>query len=110
MGSRQEPNFEGVSILLSLTDSAAEAARQLAASSGLEPEPALRISSGQPSATGTPLEISLAPAPETNDQTVDSAGATVYVEEEVAEFLDDKVLDADIEDGRIRFRIQEAAA
>jgi iron-sulfur cluster assembly protein len=94
--------------LLILTDTAAEAARQLAAGSGLEPDPGLRISSGEPTATGTPLEISLAAGPEDSDQTVEEAGATVYVEEDVAEFLDDKKLDATVEDGRVRFRIKGA--
>ena len=109
MGSRDvTPISEGVSILLSLTDSAAEAARHLSANSGLAPEPGLRIASGEPSETGTPLEISIAAAPQVNDQTIEEAGARVYVEDEVAEFLDDKVLDADVEGDRVRFRIQDA--
>jgi Fe-S cluster assembly iron-binding protein IscA len=96
--------------VLSLTDTAAEAVRQLAAGSGLEPDPGLRISPGEPTATGTPLEISLAPGPEASDQTVEEGGATVYVEDEVADFLDDKVLDASVEGGQVRFRLQEAGA
>jgi hypothetical protein len=32
----------------------------------------------------------------------------VYVEEDVAEFLDDKVLDASVEAGQVRFRLQGA--
>jgi Fe-S cluster assembly iron-binding protein IscA len=94
--------------LLSLTDNAAEAVRHLAAVSGLEPEPGVRISPGQPTETGTPLEISLAAGPEASDQTVEEGGATVYVEDDVAEFLDDKVLDATVDAGQVRFRIQDA--
>ena len=96
--------------MLTITDTAAEAVRQLSAGSGLEPEPGLRIAPGEPTSTGTPLELSLAPGPETNDQTVVEGGATVYVEEEVAGFLDDKVLDASMEDGRVRFRLGDAPA
>ena len=32
----------------------------------------------------------------------------MYVEEELAEFLDDKVLDASVEEGRVRFRLADA--
>jgi iron-sulfur cluster assembly protein len=96
--------------MLTMTDNAAEAVRQLSAGSGLEPEPGLRIAPGEPTTTGTPLELSLAPGPETNDQTVETGGATVYVEEELAAFLDDKVLDASVEDWRVRFRLGDAPA
>jgi iron-sulfur cluster assembly protein len=75
--------------MLHMTDNAAEAVRQLSVDSGMEPEPGLRIAPGEPTSTGTPLELSLAPGPETNDQTVEEGGATVYVEEELAQFLDD---------------------
>ena len=94
--------------MLTLTDTAAEAVRQLAAASGLEPDPGLRISPGQPSDTGTPLEISLAAGPEASDQTVEDGGATVYVEDHIADFLDDKVLDAAVDSSGVRFRIHEA--
>src|SRR4051794_36560090 len=96
--------------MLTITDTAAEAVRQLSAGSGLEPEPGLRIAPGAPTSTGTPLELSLAPGPETNDQTVEEGGATVYVEEELTEFLDDKMLDASVEEGRVRFRLADASA
>lgn len=94
--------------MLSLTDTAAEAARALATSSGLGPDPGLRISSGEPTSTGTPLEISVAPGPEATDQTVENAGAKVFVGDDVAEYLDDKVLDAEVDDSRVRFRLQDA--
>jgi iron-sulfur cluster assembly protein len=93
--------------VLTLTDTAAEAVRQLAAASGLEPEPGLRISPGPPTPEGTPLELQLAPGPEASDQTVENEGATVYVEGQVAEALGDKVLDAAVEGDRVRFTIHD---
>lgn len=96
--------------VLSLTDTAAEAVRQLAGGSGLEPDAGLRISPGEETAAGTPLHLELAAGPEASDQTVEEQGATVYVEPEVADYLDDKVLDADIEGGRVRFKIHEQRA
>jgi iron-sulfur cluster assembly protein len=96
--------------MLTLTDTAAEVVRQLAEGSGLEPDPGLRISPGAPTPEGTPLELQIAPGPEENDQTVENGGATVYVEGQVAEVLDDKVLDAAVEGDQVRFTIHDGAA
>jgi iron-sulfur cluster assembly protein len=94
--------------VLTLTDTAAEAVRQIAAGSGLEPEPGLRISPGEPVPEGTPLEIGLAGAPAPTDQTIDENGARVYVDAPVAEALGDKVLDAQVEGDQIRFALLDA--
>jgi len=94
--------------MLTITDNAAEAVRQISANSGLEPEPGLRISVGQPTPEGTPLEISVAAGAEATDQTVEEDGARVYLEEPVAEALDDKVLDAQLEGDQVRFALRDA--
>jgi Fe-S cluster assembly iron-binding protein IscA len=94
--------------VLTLTDSAAEAVRQIAAGSGLEPEPGLRIAPGSPVPEGTPLEIGLAGEAGPNDETIDENGARVYVDAPVAEALGDKVLDAQIDGDQIRFALLDA--
>jgi iron-sulfur cluster assembly protein len=94
--------------VLTLTDTAAEAVRQIAAGSGLEPQPGLRISPGAPVPEGTSLQIGLAGEPEPNDQTIDEDGARVYVDAPVAKVLGDKVLDAQIEGDQIRFALYDA--
>jgi Fe-S cluster assembly iron-binding protein IscA len=94
--------------MLTITDNAAEAVRQIAAGSGLEPDPGLRISAGSPTPEGTPLELSLAPEAGSTDQTVEEHGARVYLDEPIALALDDKVLDADIVGDRVRFQIRAA--
>jgi len=94
--------------MLTITDNAAEAVRQISANSGLEPEPGLRISVWQPTPEGTPLEISVAAGAEATDQTVEEDGARVYLEEPVAEALDDKVLDAQLEGDQVRFALRDA--
>ena len=94
--------------MLTITDNAAEVVRKISAGSGLEPEPGLRISAGQPTPEGTPLEMSLAGAAESTDQTVEEGGARVYLEEPVAEALDDKVLDAKVEGDQVRFALRDA--
>ncbi|MGH2749516.1 MAG: iron-sulfur cluster biosynthesis family protein [Actinomycetota bacterium] len=53
------------------------------------------------------LEIVLAPEPGQGDQILDAEGATVYLEQSAAEFLDDKQLDADVEGDQIRFSVTE---
>jgi iron-sulfur cluster assembly protein len=93
--------------MLTITDNAAEAVRQISAGSGLEPEPGLRISAGRPTEQGTPLELSLAAEPLPTDQTVEEGGAHVYLEEPVAEALDDKILDVEVEGEQVRFAIRD---
>jgi iron-sulfur cluster assembly protein len=94
--------------VLTLTPTAAEAIRQIAAGSGLEPDPGLRISPGPPTPDGTPLQLGLAGQPEPTDQTVETDGARVYVEGPVAEALDDKVLDAAVDGDQVRFALYDA--
>jgi iron-sulfur cluster assembly protein len=96
--------------MLTITANAAEAVRQISAGSGLAPEPGLRIAAGEPGPQGTPLELSVTGGAESTDQTVETGGARVYLEELVAPALDDKVLDAQIEDDQVRFALHEAPA
>jgi AraC-like DNA-binding protein/Fe-S cluster assembly iron-binding protein IscA len=73
-----------------------------------EPHAGVRISPGVPG--GTPLEVGLADEPQATDQTIEEAGATVFLEATAAEFLDDKVLDASVEAEGVRFTILEPRA
>jgi Fe-S cluster assembly iron-binding protein IscA len=91
-----------------MTDNAAEAVRQISARSGLEPDPGLRITAGEPTPEGTPLEIMVAAGAEQTDQTVEEGGARVYVDEIVAPALDDKVLDAELAGEQVRFALLES--
>ncbi len=93
--------------MLTLTPTAAEAVRQLVASAPIDDDGGLRISAGEPTAAGTALQITLVESPETEDQSVDEEGAHVYLEPGVAQFLDDKVLDASIDEGRVNFAVRE---
>jgi iron-sulfur cluster assembly protein len=94
--------------MLTMTDNAAEAVRLISAGSGLEPDPGLRISAGQPTPEGTPLEIGLAAEPAPSDETIEEGGARLYLEEIVAPALDDKVLDAEFEGDQVRFALRDA--
>lgn len=57
---------------------------------------------------GDPSSFSIAPAEAAGpaDQVVEQSGATVYLDQEAAELLDDKILDAVVDDeGRVEFAL-----
>lgn len=94
--------------MLTLTENATEIVKQLNAQTEGE-ESALRITadSGQEEAA---LAISPADQPEPGDQVVEQSGAKLFLESEVAQTLDDKVLDAGVdESGSVQFALGQQA-
>jgi iron-sulfur cluster assembly protein len=66
----------------------------------------LRLEMGRISREGTGIEISVAEAPEPDDQVVETGtGADVFVEARTAEALDDQVLDAEFETEGVVFEL-----
>lgn len=91
--------------MLALTDQAVTAIRNLTARAGLPPETGLRIAPEDGTARG--LALSLADAPEAGDQVIEASDVHVYVQPEACAVLDDKALDAQInEDGEVSFTLQ----
>jgi iron-sulfur cluster assembly protein len=92
--------------MLTLTDSAATAIRTLISQPDLPEETGLRI---MKEGDGTPsFQLALTEGPAAGDQVVESAGARVFVEAEAAAALDDKSLDAQVnEQGDLAFRIAD---
>jgi len=92
--------------MLTLTDSAVSAIRTLTSQPDLPGETGLRIMAqgeGAPS-----FQLALAEAPVAGDQVVEEGGARVFLEAAVAEVLDDKALDAQVnEQGDLAFRIAD---
>lgn len=93
--------------MLTLTPTAAEAVRQLVAAAPVADSGGLRIAPGETTPAGTALEITIVDGPETADEAVDEEGAHVYLEPHVAQFLDDKVLDAQLAEGTVSFAVRE---
>jgi Fe-S cluster assembly iron-binding protein IscA len=92
--------------MLTLTPTAADAVRALVAGTEVDDETGgLRIASGDLTTQGTSLELSLVNGPETTDNEVEAGGAHVFLEPAVAEILDDKVLDAQVDSGRVQFTL-----
>jgi iron-sulfur cluster assembly protein len=96
--------------VLTLTPSAAEAVRRLVDNAPVESAEGLRIAPGQVTPQGTSLELSIVDGPEASDQEITDGDAHVYLEPEVATFMDDKVLDAEVEETGVRFSIRDQDA
>lgn len=89
--------------MLTLTENASTLIKNLADQTAVAENAGLRISAG---ADAAQLSVDLTPAPEPDDKVVESAGARVFLEETAALALDDKVLDAHMDDGgAVRFQI-----
>ena len=69
-----------------------------------------RIGSGRFARDQTPpLQIEFARWPDVEDSVFEAGGARLYLEPESLRALDDKVLDAHVEDGEPRFAVVERA-
>ncbi|GAA2853681.1 hypothetical protein GCM10020220_048660 [Nonomuraea rubra] len=79
-------------VVLTLTDNAVVAIRDLMVGEDVPPDAGLRISPKADEA-GT-LEVSLASTPEAGDQVVEKEDVRVFVAEDAVPILDDKALDA----------------
>lgn len=89
--------------MLTLTDNASTLLKNVAAAQGVETA-GLRISAE--GADAQSLAVTAAEQPEPGDQVVEQDGATVYLDVPAAEQLDDKLLDAGVDDtGNIQFSL-----
>lgn len=90
--------------MLTLTETASTVVKTIVAQNGAADNGGLRINSDD--AASTDFAVSVVQAPEALDAVVENDGARVYLGENAALALDDKVLDAEIgEDGTVRFAI-----
>jgi Fe-S cluster assembly iron-binding protein IscA len=93
--------------MLVLTEAAAEVVKAITSNPQAPEASGLRIASSaaQPGDPGA-LQLSAAPGPDENDQVIDAAGAHVYVEPQAATYLEDKVLDAEVDsEGQAHFSL-----
>ncbi|HEY7263687.1 MAG TPA: Fe-S cluster assembly protein HesB [Trebonia sp.] len=95
--------------MLILTDAAAEVVKSFTANPQVPDGAGLRIASSTPD-SGSPdsLQVTATAAPGENDQVIEREGARVYVEPQAAAYLDDKVLDAQVDgQGKAHFYLGE---
>ena len=97
--------------MLALTQNAVDAIHAIKASSDEVPDDAgLRISAEETEAEETALHLAIVPSPAESDVVVEAEGEQIFLGPEVAGFLDDKVLDAQMDEGRVNFAIAPQAA
>lgn len=90
--------------MLTLTENATTLVKSLTTQAVDSPEGGLRISSPEPNATT--FSVAVAPAPQADDQVIVDGEARVFVEENASAALDDKVLDAQLdEQGAVHFQL-----
>jgi iron-sulfur cluster assembly protein len=92
--------------MLTITDSAASAIRSLTSQPDLPDETGMRIMKRGDSAPS--FQMALTEGPAAGDQVVEEGGARVFLEADVAGALEDKALDAEMnEQGDLAFRISD---
>ena len=93
--------------MLVLTEAAAEVVKSVTETPQAPDGTGLRITqSAQEPGAASALELAAAPAPGANDQVVEAAGARVFLDPLAAAYLDDKVLDAQVDaQGQVRFML-----
>ncbi len=93
--------------MLVLTEAAAEVVKSVTSTGQTPTGAGLRIASTapEPESPGG-LQLTAATAPRENDQVIEAGGARVFLEPQAAVYLEDKVLDAQLdEDGNASFSL-----
>lgn len=94
--------------MLALTDAAVGVIHDLTTQPGLPEGTGLRIAQQPDNGSGPAYALSLSQAPEVADEVIQAADTRVYLEHNAAQQLEDKVLDAKIdEQGEIAFLISQ---
>ncbi len=93
--------------MLTLTENASTVVKTLLEQTGEAASGGLRISQDSPDSPA--LHVMPTQAPQPGDQVVEEEGARVFLEEVAAATLDDKVLDAQVDDGGgVQFTVAQA--
>jgi iron-sulfur cluster assembly protein len=92
--------------VLTITTEAAQAINAIVESSPM-PQGGLKITAKPVSDTESTLELSVVEAPAESDRVIEDQGTRVFLEELASDYLEDKVLDAEVEGEQIRFTLQD---
>jgi iron-sulfur cluster assembly protein len=91
--------------MLTVTDNAVAAIRSLTDQPEVPDGTGLRIATDP---TAGSLQLSLSPEPHEGDQVVDNSGARLFLDSDAALLLNDKALDASVDDqGTVQFALAE---
>jgi iron-sulfur cluster assembly protein len=96
--------------MLTLTLDATDAIEGILNAPGIPEGAGIRIAAAAPTssaAAASELQVTVAAEPDDSDQLIEVEGARVFVEDTVADALEDKQLDTDIVDERVRFSLAD---
>jgi iron-sulfur cluster assembly protein len=96
-----------VSALLALTDNAVEAVREIVSSSDEASETSGLRMVAEREGMQANFQLSVVPLPAEDDEVIDEQGARIFLEPKAASLLDDKVLDASVEQDQVAFTIAD---
>ena len=91
--------------MLTITQNAEQALDAVVAAENAPEGAGVRISQGVGADGRAAVGLAVAPAPEPGDAVVDDANVPVFLAAEVADLLDDKILDAQVEGDQIAFQL-----
>jgi len=90
--------------MLTLTENASTIVRDITAQPGMPETAGLRITTELGDQAS--FAISAAEQPQADDQVVEQSGATIYLDQDSAQLLDDKILDAAVDQqGKVEFAL-----
>jgi iron-sulfur cluster assembly protein len=92
--------------MLTLTDAAKGAVRDIVDDSGVPEGSGIRIVAGTDAGGTDRLSLSIATAPAEGDAVLDEEGTRVFLNQEAADALDDKILDAETQADGIHFSVR----
>lgn len=93
--------------MLALTDNAAEAVKDIVSATEEPLETAGLRLVAEGAEAGANLQLSVAAFPADDDEVIDENGARVFLEPVAAKLLDDKILDARVDQNRVAFTIAD---
>jgi Fe-S cluster assembly iron-binding protein IscA len=93
--------------LLALTDRAVQAVKEIVSSSEATPDTGGLRMAAEPSEAPVRFQLSVAALPGEDDEVVEEQGARLFLDQQVAHLLEDKVLDASVDEGQLAFVLGE---
>lgn len=93
--------------MLTLTDSAKDAVRQMVGQQNAPEGSGIRIAATPSNGAEATLSLDLATEPSAGDTVVEDEGARVFLDEAAAAVLDDKVLDATEHDDHVHLTVYD---
>lgn len=93
--------------MLALTESAVHAVKDIVSTSQAPSQTGGLRLVAEPSGSQTHLELSVVALPSEDDEVIEEEGARLFLDPEAAQLLDDKILDASVDENQVAFMLAE---